>query len=77
MDISLLWSKEITPEQRKIIKEGIAERIQTAMNYRGVRDHDGRPVVKYAFLKKKHIKRIKLLKVLKMQDGRNMYVRIF
>jgi hypothetical protein len=77
LDLDLIHSSALTPEQRDIVKTGIEEAIQKAMNFRGVRDHEGRPVVKFAFLKKKHIKRIKYMKVVKMSDGRNMYVRVF
>lgn len=77
MDLSILKSGDLTPEQRKIVKQAIADQLQAGMSYNGVRDVNGKPIAKYAFLKKKHIKRIKFLKVLQMSDGRKMYVRIF
>lgn len=66
-----------TPEQIYAIKLGLQEQLETSLNYRGVRDDNGRPILKYAFIKRKHIKRIKSIITYNLKDGRKVYIRIF
>lgn len=76
MNLSILTNSSLTPEQLAIIKKGLCEQLEASLNYRGVRDHNGKPIVKYAFLKKKQIKRIKALKVYITKNGRKVHFRI-
>lgn len=76
MNLGLINNNQLTPEQKKIIKAGLAEQIQAGMSYRGVKDNNGKPIPKYAFLKKRHIKKIKYMKISKTNDGRMIVVRV-
>lgn len=68
---------ELTPDQRIAIKEGLRQQIEVAMNSRGMKNDRGVVIPKYAFLKKKQIKRVKKLMVLTTAQGKKVYVRIF
>lgn len=74
--MDLINNNQLTPEQIKIIKAGLADQIQAGINYRGVRDSNGKPIPKYAFLKKRHIKKIKYMRVVKCNNGRTVIFRI-
>ena len=76
MNLDILKEHKLTSEQLKIIKAGLAEQLQTGISYRGVRDDNGKPIPKYAFLKKRHIKKIKYMKILRTNDNRMVVIRI-
>lgn len=76
MNLDLIKNNNLTAEQIKIIKAGLADQIQAGMNYRGVRDDNGKPIPKYAFLKKRHIKKIKYMKIMKTKTGKTVIIRI-
>lgn len=75
MNIDLL--NTLTQEQRDIVKKAWAEEIQRAMNDRGVKAPSNTVIPKYAFLKPKHIKRIKFVKTFELKDGRKVHFRLF
>lgn len=68
---------DLSPEQYIAIKEGLRQQIEKAMNSRGVKNDRGDVIPKYAFLKKKNIKRIKKVMALITKDGKKVYIRIF
>lgn len=75
MNIDLL--NTLTPEQREIVKKAWAEEIQRAMNDRGVKAPSNSVIPKYAFLKQKHIKRIKFIKIAELKNGKRVVFRVF
>lgn len=52
-------------------------KLQEALDSRGVKDYKGDLVPRLAFMKKKHIKRVKWQRQYKLKDGRNFYIRVF
>jgi hypothetical protein len=68
---------DLSPEQYIAIKEGLRQQIEKAMNSRGVKTERGDVIPKYAFLKKKNVKRIKKIMALTTAQGKKVYVRIF
>lgn len=77
MSIKEVKLSDLSPEQYIAIKEGLRQQIEKAMNSRGVKNDRGDVIPKYAFLKKKNIKRVKKIMTLMTNDGRKVYIRIF
>ena len=75
MNLEIL-KNTLTPEQIKIIKAGLADQIQAGMNCRGVRDNGGKLILKYAFLKKRHIKKVKYMKICKCENDKLVVFRV-
>lgn len=74
--IDLLKHKDITPEQLKIIKEGLSQALQESLMSRGVRGENGKVIPKYAFMKKRQIKKMVIIRTWEV-DGRKIYIRMF
>lgn len=61
----------------ELTKDILQHLLTESMTFRGMKDDYGRPILRYAFLKKKHLKRVAWQKCYKLKDGRNFYVRVF
>lgn len=51
--------------------------LKDSLEFKGMKDENGRPIAKYAFLKKKHLRKLAWQKCYQLEDGRNFYVRVW
>lgn len=60
-----------------MINDEILIKLQESLQSSGMKDNQGKPISKYAFLKKKHIKRLRWTRSYVLSDGRLFHVRVF
>lgn len=68
----------LNQEQLDAIKIGLKLQLEGSLNYRGVRDFKtGKPVIKFAFLTKRQVRKIKWQRTYILPNGQKVHIRVF